>query len=120
MEDLFLAELERLAPHLPTPRRWVKGLIPSRNFEADFYWSRVTGGLVVEVDGGQFMPGGGKHGTPEDIEKCNLLMLHGYSLLRFSGTMIKNDPYTCIQMVEAFFTGKVSEIRKGLWKGSKK
>ena len=110
LEELFLAELHRLCPAAPEPERQTK-LIEGRNFQVDFYFPWYLGrslmfqgewrlrGLVVEVDGGQHKAGGGRHNTDEDRFKINRLSMLGYCVLRFSGSMLANDPLTCISQV---------------------
>lgn len=77
-------------PEAPQPEREVK-LIPGRKFRCDFVWGDPYR-LVVEVDGGQWAAHGGRHNTDQDRAKINLLTLHGYRVLRYSGEMIKTDP----------------------------
>ena len=92
LELLFIAYLEMLAPDLPTPEREVR-LIPGRKSQCDFVWRPD---VVVEIDGGQFQLHGGRHNTDADREKMNALAIAGFRVLRFSGTMLKNDPAGCI------------------------
>lgn len=93
LELLFIAYLEMLAPDLPTPEREVR-LIPGRKSQCDFVWLKER--LVVEIDGGQWKPHGGRHNSDEDRKKCNTLVALGYRVLHFSGSMLKNDPAGCI------------------------
>lgn len=96
-EESFLGYLRMLAPDLPKPEREVTGLITGRKSRCDFVWrdSRV----IVEIDGGQWKAGGGRHNTDEDREKINQLTLRGWHVLRYSGTMINNDPDKVISQV---------------------
>jgi very-short-patch-repair endonuclease len=63
-----------------------------KSYRADFcfpdYW------LIVEIDGGIWMPGGGAHSHPIDIErnmrKQNDALLWGYSMLRFTPKEVQN------------------------------
>lgn len=95
LEQLFAAYLRMLAPDLPTPEREVK-LIPGRKWRCDFVWRPD---VVVEIDGGQFQLHGGRHNTDADREKMNALAIAGFRVLRFSGTMLKNDPAGCIDVL---------------------
>jgi hypothetical protein len=56
--------------------------------------------LAVEIDGGQFAPGGGRHNTDGDRHKLNLAARFNWRVLRFSGSMLK-DPEACVEMVKA-------------------
>ena len=111
LEELFLANLHLLAPDAPEPQRQVKGLIPARRHIIDFYWPSPSQeyyietaagrrayncGVVVEIDGLAKQASGGKHMTPADYEKINLLQLEGYTVLRFLGSQLRKDPYMCI------------------------
>lgn len=96
LEQLFAAYLRMLAPDLPTPEREVK-LIPGRKSLCDFAWR--TERVVVEVDGGQWKPHGGRHNSDADREKCNTLVALGYRVLHFSGSMLKSDPAGCVETV---------------------
>ena len=66
---------------------------PPRRWRADFAVGRWDARLLVEVDGGLHVAGGGRHqrakGFAADIEKQNAMTLCGYRLLRFSPDMIR-------------------------------
>lgn len=99
LEEAFLNWWHILAPAgLPEPERELK-LIPGRKFRCDFVWRLGGSGVVVEVDGGQYAAMGGRHNSDADREKINLLTLHGWRVLRYSGSMIENDPHTMISQV---------------------
>lgn len=85
-------------PEAPQPEREVK-LIPGRKFRCDFVWADQK--LVVEVDGGQWQAHGGRHNTDQDRTKINLLTLHGYRVLRYSGAMLKDPDAVIRQVCEA-------------------
>ena len=53
--------------------------------------------LAVEVDGGQFKAGGGKHGTRRDYQKTNALTKAGWILLRYRAIDLKADPMYVIE-----------------------
>jgi very-short-patch-repair endonuclease len=56
---------------------------PSRKWRADFI---VSGVILVEIDGGQYVPGGGRHNRPKgyqaDCEKLNEAEILGFTVLR--------------------------------------
>jgi len=56
--------------------------------------------LAVELDGGQWMPGGGRHNTDDDREKINAATILGWCVIRFSGTQFMSDPIGCIEIVK--------------------
>ena len=89
LETLLLAQI--VLAGLPVPEREVR-LIPGRRFRTDFFFPQAR--LVVEVDGGQFVPGGGRHNRPagyaSDCEKTNELTLLDYRILRVTPEHIRS------------------------------
>ncbi len=65
---------------------------PPRRWRADFAWPLER--LIVEIEGGLFIPGGGRHqrtkGFENDCLKYNAMVLLGYRCLRFTGVQLKN------------------------------
>ena len=56
--------------------------------------------VAVEVEGNAWgAPGGGKHMMDRDLEKYNIAATLGWLLLRFSPTMLRKDPETCVKQV---------------------
>lgn len=96
LEQLFEAYWKMLSPGSVSPERELR-LIPGRKNLCDFVWRAEK--VVVEVDGGQWKPHGGRHNTDADREKCNTLTALGYRVLHFSGSMLKNDPAGCVETV---------------------
>jgi very-short-patch-repair endonuclease len=70
-----------------------------RRFTFDYAW--VEQRTAIEIDGGTWKPGGGRHGQDCDREKLNLATLEGWKVLRFSGAMLHNDPAGCIDQLRA-------------------
>ena len=97
--EIFVQLWGLLAPATaPAPEREVlfaKSL--GRKWRADFLWQNAK--LVVEIDGGQWSPHGGRHNTDKDRHKMNAYALLGYRVLRFSSGMLKDDPAECVAMV---------------------
>ena len=71
-----------------------------RKWRFDFAWPNKpgTGGVCVEVDGGQWTPHGGRHATDADRDKLNHAAAMGWRVLRFSGSML-HDPENVCRMV---------------------
>jgi very-short-patch-repair endonuclease len=89
------------------------GLIDGADWRCDRVWRKVK--LVVEVDGGQRAPGGGRHNTDDDRDKVNMLTLNGWRVLRYSGEMLKNDPHgVMLQVVGAVMGIKQPKYYKRL------
>jgi very-short-patch-repair endonuclease len=55
--------------------------------------------IAVEIDGGQFKPGGGKHGSKRDYEKINALTLAGWKVIRFRAIDMRADPLGTIDKI---------------------
>lgn len=77
---------------LPQPAKEFRFAVPlGRQFRADGFYEPD---LLIEVDGGVFMPGGGRHtrgsGFSEDCVKTNLAAILGYRVLRFTKDMIRD------------------------------
>jgi very-short-patch-repair endonuclease len=96
-EQLFVAHWRlHKSDGLPDPER-EQCLIEGRDWRCDFVWRDIR--LVVEVDGGQWKSGGGRHNTDDDRDKINKLTLAGWKVLRYSGTKVKSDPMGVIKEV---------------------
>ena len=77
---------------------------PPRRYRADFCWPERK--LLVEVDGGLWLPGGGRHnrakGYAADAAKLNLAAVMGYRVLRVCAEHIEDGRALCwIQAVLA-------------------
>lgn len=94
-EFLWLCKVEQL----PTPEREVR-VVPGRRFRFDFVFEPQK--VAVEVDGGQWIPGGGRHqrgsSVARDAEKMNLAQLEGYRVFRFTTSQIKDG--SCIRVLK--------------------
>ena len=101
LEKKFAYGLKLLGNDLPAMEREYR-FHPARKFRADFAF--VNERLLVEIDGGQWSPGGGRHNTTADLEKRNLAMLAGWRVLHFNGDMVTNHIFECIQQVRAALT----------------
>lgn len=55
--------------------------------------------LAVEINGGRWLPGGGKHGTEQDRKKIRKLTLAGWRVLEYSTEMLANDPLAIIEEI---------------------
>lgn len=67
-------------------------MAPNRKFKADFAFPNDH--LLIEVEGGIWLGRQGRHtngsGYEKDCEKYNLAALAGWTVLRFTGKMIKS------------------------------
>ena len=86
LEELFAAQLERAGVEYERELM----LIPGRKFRFDFVFSDHN--LVAEIEGAIWT--GGRHtsgaGFLKDCEKYNLLVEHGWQLLRFPSNLVRD------------------------------
>jgi hypothetical protein len=95
-EAAFAAALRLHGRDLPPAvREFV--FVPGRRFRADFAWPDA--GLLTEIDGGTYAPGGGRHAGEKDKEKANLAACLGYRVLHFSPQQVERDPAGCVALV---------------------
>jgi Uncharacterized protein conserved in bacteria len=96
LEATFAHVLRSLAPDLAhAEREW--RFHPTRRWRFDFAWPAQR--VAVEIDGGQWASGGGRHATDADREKLNAAAAHGWRVLRFSREMLERDPAACAEHV---------------------
>lgn len=55
--------------------------------------------LAVEINGGRWKAGGGRHNSPSDYEKVRLSAIAGWRIMPFLTEEIENDPAGCVAMV---------------------
>lgn len=79
------------------------GKIRRRKYRFDYVF--VNERVAVEVDGGQFAYGGGRHATDTDREKQNCAAMLSYSVFHFSPKMLTNDPLHCVEQVRMAILG---------------
>ncbi len=90
------AQIRMLAPDLfPLLTREY----PFEQYRIDI--AHVESKLAIEVNGGRWLPGGGKHGTEEDRRKIRRLTLAGWRVLEYSTEIIANDPQGVIVEIRA-------------------
>jgi len=93
-------------PPPPNPEfEFAKHTAFKRNWRFDFAWPAQM--VAVEIDGGTWMPKHGKksrHVTGEgyegDCEKLNAAALLGWKVLRYTTTMLANDPVGVVNQVK--------------------
>ena len=76
---------------------------PTRKWRLDF--ASVAEKVGVEVDGGEFINGGGAHNRgvrmANDYEKRNAAIELGWAIFQLTGAMVKNDPVGWAKRVKA-------------------
>jgi len=79
------------AVRLPRPETQYR-FAPPRRWTFDFCWPAIR--LALEVEGGIWIHGGGRHnrasGFERDVEKYNEAALHGYAVLRVTTRQVQN------------------------------
>jgi len=70
---------------------------PFQRFRIDL--AHVATKLAIEVDGGQWKAGGGKHGSKRDYEKINALTMAGWRVIRFRAIDMRADPIGTIEQI---------------------
>ena len=68
-----------------------------RKFRFDWAFPAVR--IGIEIDGGQWVYGGGRHARDGDKIKGNLAAELGWRVFHFSPDMLNRDPLTCIEQV---------------------
>lgn len=102
LEQTFLLHLRIFGGDLPEPVQEYR-FLPGRKYRFDFCF--LAQKLAVEIDGGQYAFRGGRHNTDTDRWKMNEAAKAGFRVIRFSGTMLQEEPERCIQMVRECLGG---------------
>jgi hypothetical protein len=74
-----------------------------RDWRFDFAWPDSK--KALEIDGGQWMAGGGRHNTDGDREKLNTAARIGWAVMRISVSEMKRDPAKFVDNVRFFIQG---------------
>ena len=111
-EFLALIELSQKADNLDTVREpdYHLDAMPHRDLAPngqrlvcgkafDFAWVRE--GVLVELDGGQWKTGGGRHNRDTDRWKTLASQAAGFRVLHVSYTMLKQDPARVLEVLAA-------------------
>jgi len=100
LEREFETRWRQLAPDAPDPVQEYRFAWKAmrRRWRFDFAWPASR--LAVEIDGGQWAPHGGRHNTDGDREKLNAAAALGWRVMRFSGSMLREDPLGVIEQVK--------------------
>lgn len=96
MDLPFYALIMALAPDLPRPVAEFR-FHPVRRWRFDWAWPEHK--VAVEIDGGQWKAGGGRHNTDADREKLNTAAAMGWRVLRFSHKALSEQPGDCIELL---------------------
>ena len=89
--------------NLPTPVPQYRA-IPGRRFRFDFAWPEHR--LLVEIQ--EETAHGKWRKQSQDAEKLNLAQMQGWIVLQFTGSMLRDDPGKCMDMVRIALRGDES------------
>lgn len=87
--DALACLLRVLAPDLPEPQREYR-FDPVRKWRFDFAWPEQR--VAVEVNGGRYAFGGGRHASDEDYEKLRRAAALGWRVLPVSPRELRARP----------------------------
>ena len=93
MFDLML----RANPDIPGPVKEHR-FHATRKWRFDYAWLAPYR-VAVEIDGGQWVAGGGRHNRDSDREKLNHAAADGWRVLRFSTQQVEKEPDACIELL---------------------
>lgn len=74
-----------------------------RRWRFDLAWPGAR--VAVELDGGEWLPHGGRHNTDADREKLNAAAAQGWRVLRFSGGQLDAAPGACVDLLAQALEG---------------
>lgn len=72
-----------------------------RGWRFDLAWPGVQPPLAVEMDGGRWKPGGGRHGSDADHEKGRAALRLGWRVLHYSPAELRRNPLRVIAEIRA-------------------
>lgn len=97
--DLFMDYWRMLVSDVelsPVPEYHFSKVV-GRKHRFDWAWPKYR--IGVEVDGGGWLPHGGRHGSDVDREKLNIAASLRWLVFRFSPAMLRQSPMECVNMV---------------------
>ena len=90
---MFLEQIKAEWPGWPLPVLEHR-FAPPRRWKFDLAWPGRVPPVAVEIDGGTWLPGGGRHnrakGFQNDMEKLNRAAAMSWMVLRFTPDQIRN------------------------------
>lgn len=92
---LLLLLLQQVGVSAPV-REW--RFDPVRRWRFDLAWPAAR--VAVEIDGGEWLPHGGRHNADPDREKLNEAAAQGWRVLRFSGRQIDQSAFRCVDLIK--------------------
>lgn len=97
LERAFETYVKQVDPTLLEEAQIEHAFHPSRKWRFDYAWPEK---VAVEIQGGRWMPHGGRHATSKDREKMNAAGELGWIVLTYDAKMIKSDPVGMIEQIK--------------------
>lgn len=91
------ALVQKNNPRWPPPEPEYKMLIGEKKWRFDWAWPNFA--VAVEVDGGQWAPGGGRHARDSDRDKHNAATAKDWLVFHFSPDQLEAAPAQCVELV---------------------
>jgi len=97
---LFAHAWRALAPEAAQDAiEWIPEYVFAPPRKHRFDWALPSHRLGIEVNGGRWKAGGGRHNSPRDYEKVRLAAIAGWRIMPFLTEELENDPAACIALV---------------------
>jgi len=100
--DGFAYLLRIAGQNLPEPIREYRFMI-DRDWRFDFAWPRQR--VALEVNGGRWKSGGGRHAGDADYWKLATAAAAGWRVLPVSPTMLDSDPWRILDLLAIALSG---------------
>ncbi len=97
-ERAFKTLLIQLANDLPAPVAEYQ-FLPGRKFRFDFAWPEPEYRLALEVNGGRYAFGGGRHNTAADYHKIQTAVALGWRVFPVLPEQLRDDPHTVFDLL---------------------
>ncbi len=95
-ERAFKTLLIQLANDLPAPVPEYQ-FLPGRKFRMDYAF--VEQRLCVEINGGRWQSGGGRHNTAADYHKIQTAVALGWRVFPVLPEQLRDDPHTVFDLL---------------------
>ena len=96
--DNFAWFLTHVAQEIAAPEREAR-FHATRDWRLDFYWPAQR--LALEIDGGRWASGGGRHATDDDLRKMNAAAAAGIRVMHASPKMVDENPWQLLDDLKA-------------------
>ena len=98
--DTLAHWLRLLAPSIYEAAEREYRFAPPRRWRFDFAWPAAR--VAVEVDGGRWKAGGGRHASSGDYEKIRAAVLLDWRVLRYTSAEVTGEPHDVVMEINNF------------------